>query len=446
MSRAKASQAVREFLEGSSILVVEPQPALRARIFSALVQLGARPGTIEVLRGFAEARTRIGISRPRVLIADFGSEAGPGTELARKQKIHHPPRAGAPSLAVAILVARTPAEARLARELDATRAVDLVMTRPFEASEVAGVLVQLITAKIAKAVPAQRAWGLVAPAPGAAPEPRSVAVGRDLERAIESLGAARMASLGLQSGPGLREQVLKLFDSLIAQGRWRDAHDLARAAIACTPALLDRLEEVVKIAVRAASWDDLETYYRLYTQLDRRPDSLVRAIWASLIVAARHFYANGQPERATDLMRKAALVVQGRPTELREIIRRLVEHGRPADARHCLERFARADRAGTDFVACEYFVLDRIQDDAAWSIHQGRRLIEQRRIHDPLIYRVLIRRLWERGKWDGAEHLADQAARRWPAQKAFFDRLIGAGASTASPFEALTRSIHDHNG
>jgi len=206
-------------------------------------------------------------------------------------------------------------------------------------------------------------------------------------------------------------------------GREAEAYELARKGLAHMREFAERLDQIIRLAVKTGQFAHIAEYYELFTQTPLRSEALTRSMYAALLVGGKHFIARGEYVRGSDYFRKAAVSSGGETRVLREAILRLAEVGLTAEALGLLGRFPVAGRNSPEYLALEYAIQERMLDPIV-VIGQGWSLVK-RGARDPLIYEVLIRSLAGRGKLDPAENLALDAERLWPEHRGRFRLAMG---------------------
>lgn len=389
-------------------MIVESHPARRAQLAGQLIEMGLRPSDIHCCGSYSEAKGMIPKVRPRLLIVEFGTEQQCGVELIRKQRLFDVP--GRESTGV--VLTDSLAETSWAKERGEN--VDLILTRPIPPSDFKTLLLKMVLGKLKAGKMTARVSPLVQVAQ------------KSVTEAVRKFDLARTLSYGIEEDARTRLRILGLFDKLRVSGRETEAYELARKGLAHMREFAERLDQIIRLAVKTGQFAHIAEYYDLFTQTPLRSEPLTRAMYAALLVGGKHFIARGEYARGSDYFRKAAVSSGGETRVLREAILRLAEVGLTAEALGLLGRFPVAGRNSPEYLALEYAIQERMLDPIV-VIGQGWSLVK-RGARDPLIYEILIRSLAGRGKLDPAENLALDAERLWPEHRGRFRLAMGVNA------------------
>ena len=436
-ARAKAkdiSRQLQAFVQGKRVLIVDPNPGIRAIVINIFKQFGSRPGDIHQVADYDSAVALIQKTKPQILVCDYliGQHSGLGLLMLRNRELQD----ASGTLSVIITANSQESSIVAAAEGD----VDCYILKPFTANSVTGQICRAILEK-ARPGPYRKAidLGRVLAAKqefrkaeqvfrGALelhPKPvlahynlgRIHAIQREYEKACD----AYRKGLGLW--PRHYRCLIGLFDVQLNSGKKAEAFDTGREILACYPVSPHRLEQMLGLAMDCRKFEDLEHLYDHYLELDHRGESLTRRMIEGLELAGRAALEERQPERAATFFRKA-MVSSGRSVlVLRDIITALIEKGFPAQSAEFFKEYPQSEKNSPEFRALDYLLLDHT-GTAAQVFEQGMRLVKDG-VHDPLVYRILIRRALELGKQDVAEQVAADAARRYPGRKAEFLGLLG---------------------
>lgn len=212
-----------------------------------------------------------------------------------------------------------------------------------------------------------------------------------------------------------------LYDLQMEKKLYKEAYDLVKRISRYFPANPQRLSSVLRLAVMTQSYEDIERYYQIFIDLDARNEELIKYICAALVVCGKFYLQKNFGTRATELFQKAAVTAGGRTKILREIVLALAQHELTKDALEFLKRFPPQSHTGVDYITCELLANDGINPPAL-TIDAGRKIIAQD-IHDPSIYKVLVKRSIETGLNDYAENLKSEGVKRWPNMRDEFVRI-----------------------
>jgi tetratricopeptide (TPR) repeat protein len=231
---------------------------------------------------------------------------------------------------------------------------------------------------------------------------------------------------GLQLNKIHYKCLIGMFELMQAQNKHAQAYDVVKRVARYFPANPQRLTQVLRLAIVTRSYEDIERYYQTFTTIDIRNEELVKYVCAALVVTGKFYLQNNLMTRAIELFTKAATTAAGRVKILREIIESLVQYDLINEASEFIKRFPSATQSTADYLAMEYLISDK-QLAATLLVERGRQLLAKD-AHDPVIYRILIKRSIEAGLRDAAETLVQTATQKWPPQAKEFQTLLSAAA------------------
>lgn len=294
--------------------------------------------------------------------------------------------------------------------------VDLVLVKPFTLERVVISIAQCLATKLKR--PMSLEWvrrGQVARSEGRLTEAMShfsqalvagkgdrlpqyivLPPGSQVSNALDQLASNR-----------LEYQVqLELFKTLAAQGRSQDAYQTIAVTgyeAVMTP---EQFTDLVCLAVRTKNFNDLDRLYPFYLTFDQRPDRLVRAMVAGLVVSGKSAFRRGKRELGLERFRRAVVSGGHDSRWLDEMTRFLLDGQWNTEAAEILSKYPPRSRTELKYQVMEYELFNRtapVQD----VIHSGWQLIHEGYQH-PRIYQILIGRLEEVGWRDSAENLKYQ--------------------------------------
>ncbi len=398
--------------------------ALRVWLVNQLVGMGFSPVRLHFFATAAALRTALNELRPHLLIAEQGGTTGSGAELIRKLKQLDRGQRNP----IGVLIAKDLIEARNAHR--AGRDVDLVLMNPTPEEDFRALILRLVLQRDKGAQEKKESRIGVPISNSDSGRATSIRVAeRSVAEAVEKFDHARSLSYGLTQRHQSRERILAAFESLIAEQRWEEAYAISKRALPVLPELQARLPEVLRLAFANRKIGDLDELYRLYTTIERRSESMNRAMAAALVVSARHYLRLNQPQEAEDAYRKAIISSGSRLWILREAISRMLGCGRIDAAKSFFNRFPSEALKGRDYLVLEAWLLEADgQDETA--ILKGRTAYRSG-IRDADLSLSLARALARRGKTDFAEDLALEARRLWPERADEFAPFVRAWIAEA---------------
>ena len=420
----------KKYIGDRKILIADPQVTSRTSMARVLIDLGARTENIALVTSYEEGVAFIEKKSPNVIISDYNLGNRGGLDLLQKMRDMENID---PKQSLFILVTGNNSQSAVAQA--AEEEVDTYILKPFTPSQLR---LQIMRAAIQKLMPSdymeaiQRGKtllfeGKISEAKAAFfdatkldPKPslawgyhgQAEAMEQLLEEARGSYGS------GLKYNKIHYKCLVGLFETLMTQNQHQEAYDIVKKIAQYFPANPKRLTSVLRLAVVTQSYDDIEKYYHLYTQIDDRSAELTNYMVAALVICGKFYMKKQMIARAADLYERAIITSQGKPKVIKEIVMSLVGQGNEHFSQKFLSRFPSGAQSSTDYLALKLAVRDITQPKGV-TINEGKNLILKDH-HDPIIYEIVIKRELESGHKDEAEHYAQQAANRWTDQKEHF--------------------------
>jgi CheY-like chemotaxis protein len=294
--------------------------------------------------------------------------------------------------------------------------VDLVLVKPFTLERVVISIAQSLASKLKR--PMSLEWmrrGQMARSEGRLTEAMT-----HFNRALEAgqrdplpkyivlpPGSQVSSALDRLASNRLEYQVqLELFKTLAAQGRSQDAYQSLAVNGYDEVMTPEQFADLVCLAVRTQNFNDLDRLYTFYLTFEQRPDRLVRAMVAGLVVSGKSAFRKGQRELGLERFRRVVVSGGHDSRWLDEIMRFLLDGQWNSEASEILTKYPSKSRSELNYKVMEYELFNRtapVQD----VIQSGWQLIHEGYQH-PRIYQVLIDRLEEVGWRESAENLKYQ--------------------------------------
>lgn len=429
------------FLSDKKIVIADSSSVSRTYIAKLLVEMGAKTTNIQLTPTFEEAETLIEKYSPKVVICDYNLGKKCGLDLLQRQVAKDPKSDDR----LFVLVTANSSQSAVAQA--AEEDVDTFILKPF-------------TADILKKTILSAAVSKLSPPPylKAIQQGRSLIEAGKLDEAEKKMREATtldkapslaLAYLGqidtirellsnaetkFQSGLTFNKIHYKcmagLFDVLQAQKRHKDAYAVVKRISQYFPANPQRLTQVLKLAIMTKSYDDVETYYQSFKNIDKRNEEMVRYVCAALVVCGKYYLHRGIKSRAVELFQGAVATSGAAPRMLREIIQILLEFKLAKQAGDFLKRFAPDVQNGLDAKVSEFLIMDQTEV-ASRTVGFGRKLLDAGH-KDPWIYKRLIARSAEAGLKSAAEDLVHEASKLWPNRRAEFEKDAVAKSSESA--------------
>jgi CheY-like chemotaxis protein len=436
-----AAKAFQAYLSTRKILIADPSAGSRAGLAKTMCDLGAKVSNITMVTTYEQAEQNIQASKPHVIICDYDLGKRCGLDLLQSQRKQNPGSKDS----LFILVTGNTSQSAVAQA--AEEDVDTFILKPYTLDVLKRSILKAAVAKInpslymkkiddGKALLEQGKLDEAIAAFEAAkphnPKP-SLAMGYlGQVKFIKKVMAQAQADYdtGLQFNKIHYKCLIGMFELMQAQNKNVEAYDVVKRVTRYFPANPQRLTQVLRLAIVTKSYEDIERYYQNFTAIDIRNEELIKYVCAALVVTGKFYLQNKLMTRALELFTKAATTAAGRVKILREIIESLIQNDLVTEAAEFLKRFPASTHTAADYLSMEYLIADK-QLAATFLVERGRQLLAKD-IHDPVVYRILIRRSVEAGLRDAAETLVQTAAQKWaPQAKDFQALLTPATAQTA---------------
>lgn len=438
-------KSFQSYVAGQKILIVDETSTARAYIAKTMITLGAKMSDITLCSSLETAHTALETLKPKIVICDFNLGKFSGLELLQRQRRQFPESKDR----LFVLVTGNSSQSAVAQA--AEEDVDTYLLKPVTAD----ILTQsIVRAALFKSAPP--------PYNQAINEARSLIEAGKLNEADTKLREAlklnpkpslALAYLGqldaikkmMPDAEGKYKQGLSfnkihykcmvgLFDSLQDQKRHMDAYQVVKRISQYFPANPQRLTQVLKLAIVTKSYEDVETYYQSFKNIDERNDEMVRYVCAALVVVGRYYLQRGFKTRAHELLQGAVATSGASPRMLKEIVLLLLDFRLAAQANDYLARFRPEHQSGIEYAVSALGIMDQL-DPPSRTVAAGKAMIDKGLL-DPAIYKILIRRSRDAGLKAAVEDLIHHASLKWPELKAEF-----AAAATAESPEVPTAAV-----
>lgn len=428
----KTAKLFANFVQDKKIVIADSSSASRAGLARAIIGLGAKTPNVVMTTSYEGAQAEIEKHKPQIIITDYDLGKRCGLDLLQEQRKQNPDTKNN----IFVLVTGNTSQSAVAQA--AEEDVDTFVLKPYTLEILRNSIMQ---ASIAKIYPSDYVKAVDAG--------KELMFGGKLDEAIAKFdeaktldskpslacfyhGQAEFLKKAMDEAKGDYEAGLKhnkihykcmvgLFDLLMAKEEYKEAYSIIRKIARYFPANPERLTSVLRLAVMTQSYDDIERYYQLFTQMDQRNDQLIKYVCAALVVCGKFYLFKNYSKRANELFQKAAITASGRTRILREIISSLVEYELLGQAETYLTRFPADQQDKADFLAMELVICDK-QHPPGVTIDRGRKIIAKG-IEDPSVYTVMVKKYLETGLDSSADELIQKAVAKFPNLQESFDKI-----------------------
>jgi len=419
----KLVKLFQAYIGPRKVLVADESASSRAGLAKMIIDLGAKPNHVVLASSYAVAEQEMDRVKPHVVVCDYDLGRGMGLTLLQAQRRNRPQSKDS----LFVLVTGNTSQSAVAQA--AEEDIDTYIVKPYTIETIRQSIVkaaitkvypndyqktveegkkQLFEGKVDEAMKTFDKAITLNPKPTLACFYRGQA--HLIKQAVESAEGSYNEGLGYNKIH--YKCLVGLYDLMMQKSMYAEAYDVVKKISRYFPANPQRLASVLRLAIMTKSYDDIESYYRVFTNLDQRNEEITKYICAALTVCGKYYLQRGLPSRALELFSKAAVSASGRTKVLKEIVSTLVEFDLVKDAEVYLGRFPPNTQSMADFLTAEYLVLDR-KVSVSKTIETGRKLISQN-VEDPIIYRILLKRSLEASLKDAADTLLKTAVQKWP--------------------------------
>lgn len=351
---------VRVYLRDSQILIADANAATRATVQKIFCELGVPAMNVFEAPSFVDAHAEIDRVKPHIIVADYRLGAASGLALIRKQRA-----VAEDSRGIFVLITENHSQTVVARA--AEEDIDAYVIKPFSSGTFQKAL---ISAAVDKLMPS--------------PYQQAIETGKDLleKKEFTQAEVAFAEALKLDPKPALAHYYLGeakrrqkqydlaeksfkqglelnkihakclsgLYSTLADEKSFEAAYDVLKKILQYFPVSPEKLEEVLRLAIRIKRYEDIEKYYAVFNSIEEREEALVKYICAALIVCAKHYLQTANRSRALELLESAAKTCGAQVSILREVVRASIEFNLAKEAKEYLERFPQ-DKRGEEFEA-----------------------------------------------------------------------------------------------
>jgi tetratricopeptide (TPR) repeat protein len=209
-----------------------------------------------------------------------------------------------------------------------------------------------------------------------------------------------------------------LFDLLHGEKRYNDAYDVMRRLAQYFPANPKRLASVLHLSIQTGHYDDVESYYGIFKELEERTDEMIRYMCSTLAVTGKHYLMNHSNEKAIQSFENAAISSAGRIKYLYYMIEALVEYGLIDNTDKFISRLKTSDPGSKELIAAQFLTIDKSASPVD-VVNKGRSVIRDG-VEFPSVYQKLISNSLMAGYKDSALELAAHAIKKWPDKSNLF--------------------------
>lgn len=397
----------REFLEKNEVLIVDKNPGSRNRLLKTMFDLGGKRHMIHTAGHLSEAEEIIKSKKIGVVLSDYFIGGGSGFDLFKMIREKNPNNKELCLILVTANISQT-AVAKAAEE-----DVDSFIIKPYTIQSIQENLISTVSAKVKPSdyvVKIEEGKGLLNAGNYDAAE-------RALKEATEMHPKPALALFYLGQLEYLRNHVneaqgsyaqglgfnnihykclVGLYEIFMREDKHVEAYQIVKKIAKYFPANPDRLMQIVRLAIRTGNFQDMQSYYEIFTSLDERAESMVNYIGAGMYIAGKYNLLNNNSELALLFFDNIAISCSEFTKFTRAIISVLVEHNMGSEAEKYLNRFPSSAKDHEDFLISKFLVTTQKSSDNGVIIRMGLE-IYNRNIRDYACLQALVRAMKKNG-------------------------------------------------
>ncbi|NDG84189.1 MAG: response regulator [Proteobacteria bacterium] len=424
---------LKQYLSENSIVILDAISSGRTNVASCLSRLGAARHKMSLVGSIGDAREELKRNKSKIIFADFMIGKDSSLDLIQFQrKVFEQDKV---KDALFVLVTANASQSAVAQA--AEEDVDTFIVKPFSFDTMKSALESAVMLKLRPnpylqlidqgkelmfagdyggAIDKFKAAKDQSPTPTLA----CFYLGQ-AETMKQALDAAEGNYLdGLNYNKIHYKCLIGLFDLFHGEKRYVDAYEIMKRLAQYFPANPKRLGTVLRLSVLTNNFHDVDSYYRIYVEMDERNDELIRQMCSALAVTGRYYLRQRAYPRAIEIFESAAISSAGRTPFLLYIIEALAEYGLTKEADPFLSRLQKIAPGSQEVLAAQFLTLDQAID-VKDVVNRGRGILRDG-VENPSVYEKLIIASIKAGYKDKALELADFARKRWPERARYFLR------------------------
>ena len=423
-----------------SALIVDGSPSYAQTVACCLKDLGLAHDKIFITRKYDGALDLLKSKKPQLLITEFSIDGKYGLQLINQHTSHSPSN-------ISVIMTHNNSSTSIAEA--AEELVDDYIVKPFQSGNLQERLRSLINRKLnptdyIKSIRDGKQMLLEGRFDDAE---ENFQTATRLENrptlAYYYLGytnfmdnkfnvAAGEFAKGLSIQPLHYKCLTGKFDTLFEQHSYEDAHSIASTIIENYPIGPKRLGQLFISAVFSGKLDVVPEYYKLFTQLDHKPNELRRVFSAALFTAGRSQINRNDLSKAIECFELGIQVVGPDIEYLTKIVKVLLKTDSAGhrQAARILNLFPNLKVGSREFNILQFQVNAKLLP-VAQVIEQGRKFVANRQF-DEECYAEFIKILIADNKIVLAEDIAGKALREYPTMRETLNKLLESSEKNAA--------------
>ncbi|MBY0518698.1 MAG: response regulator [Bacteriovoracaceae bacterium] len=418
-------QVVQDYLTKFGVLVVDKNSSSRNRLLKVMVDLGTKRHMIHTAGSMVEAEQILKENQIGLVLSDYVVGGGSGFDLFKVV------RSASPNNKKLCLILVTSNISQTAVAKAAEEDVDSFIIKPYTLQSIHESLISTISAKIqpspyilkveeGKELIAKGDYrGAIAVFEAALPlhQRPSLALfymGQAQYMMTEADQAKGKYNKGLSYNSIHFKCLVGLYEIFMKEKKFEEAYQVVKKVAKYFPANPDRLTQIIRLAIVTKNYEDMESYYDIFTQIEERNAEMTNYIGAGLFVAGKWFMNEGQPPKALAIFEKIAVSCSEFSKFMRAIITFLVENNQTSEAEKYISRFSAGTLDHEDFILSDFLIRSSAPNvEPAIIIKKGMD-IYNKNIRDYLCLKMLVEAMQKQGLQDKAQPYIAEIEKLYP--------------------------------
>lgn len=208
--------------------------------------------------------------------------------------------------------------------------------------------------------------------------------------------------------------LIGLYEIFMKEEKYEEAYRVVQKVAKYFPANPDRLTQVIRLTIVTKHYEDMESYYDIFTELEDRTSELTNYVGAGLFIAGKYFLIEKQVPKALSIFDKIAISCAEFSKFIRAIVTILVENEEFDEAERFMVRFAAGTKDQEDYLVSDFIVnYGRKGVDQAQVVVKGLELYNKN-IRDFHCLKLLVEALRIQDHKDKHEQYKRELTRLYP--------------------------------
>jgi DNA-binding NarL/FixJ family response regulator len=228
---------------------------------------------------------------------------------------------------------------------------------------------------------------------------------------------------GLKANSKNYKCLTSLYSILLESKRWEEAYETSEVLLKNFPVNPKRIPDIIRLAVTLGKFQDLISYYEIFTALEETDDNVNKYVAAGLTVCGKYFLRNGDPDSARQALKTAESTCRGNSNILREIISTFIEAKLSEETARALSALPRNLSDKLEFKVLELLHVSS-SSPASQALKLGDDLL-RKGVKDVKVFEIVLLKSLEANR--GPEiirRILEEAIRSFPEKQRFFEDIV----------------------